>query len=155
MKKILLGAVLSVLLVAPAFAVNSNTGCGLGSILWSELGKEGNNQPLVFQILEATTNGTFGSQTFGITTGTSNCKKPSAFVQSEKLNEFVLQNMDNLMKDIAAGKGEYLATYAELMGVPSAERPAFYSAMQKNFGAIFTSEKVEMAQVVDNISAIR
>jgi len=42
-------------------------GCGLGSIAF------GNDQTMFKQVLAATTNGTFGTQTFGITSGTSNC----------------------------------------------------------------------------------
>src|SRR5690348_10000976 len=41
-------------------------GCGFGSMLFGK-------QPGFIQVLAATTNGTFGSQTFGISTGTSNC----------------------------------------------------------------------------------
>ena len=40
-------------------------GCGLGSLVFG-------NQKGIVQIFAATTNGLFGSQTFGITTGTSN-----------------------------------------------------------------------------------
>ncbi|HYG66757.1 MAG TPA: DUF3015 family protein, partial [Anaeromyxobacteraceae bacterium] len=41
-------------------------GCGLGSMAFG-------NTPGAVQILASTTNGLFGTQTFGITTGTSNC----------------------------------------------------------------------------------
>ncbi len=41
-------------------------GCGLGSMAFG-------NQKGAIQILAATTNGLFGTQTFGITSGTSNC----------------------------------------------------------------------------------
>src|SRR3954469_2639303 len=42
-------------------------GCGLGSLIFGPVNSPG------AQILAATTNSTFGSQTFGITSGTSNC----------------------------------------------------------------------------------
>ena len=41
-------------------------GCGLGSMIFGD-------QKGAIQILAATTNSIFGTQTFGITTGTSNC----------------------------------------------------------------------------------
>jgi len=47
-------------------------GCGLGSMLIQSNGKE--------QIFVATTNGSSGSQTFGITSGTSNCKDDATTV---------------------------------------------------------------------------
>ena len=42
-------------------------GCGLGSIVMG-------SKPGFMQVFAASTNGCSGSQTFGITTGTSNCK---------------------------------------------------------------------------------
>src|SRR5262245_21507042 len=53
------------------------SGCGLGSILF------GTDQNKVMQILAATSNGCFGSQTFGITSGTSNCVS-GGVVKAEK-----------------------------------------------------------------------
>lgn len=122
-------------------------GCGLGSLVFgSEAGP--------VQILAATTNGTFGSQTFGITTGTSNCSKQPKFASNERLNEFVLANMDNLAKDIAMGHGESLETLAELIGISADKRPSAYAKLQANFSNIFTSEKVEVADVIDNVVAV-
>lgn len=54
------------LLSANVYAIDS-TGCGLGFIVWR--GERG----VAPQILAVTTNGTFGTQTFGITSGTSGC----------------------------------------------------------------------------------
>ena len=112
------------------------------------------NEPGPVQILAATTNGTFGSQTFGITTGTSNCAKTAKFAGVDRLNEFVVANMDNLAKDIAMGHGESLDTLAELIGISADQRPLIYSKLQANFSGIFTSEKVEAADVVDNIFSV-
>ncbi len=48
------------------FALNkSNTGCGLGYVLLK------NQEGILFEAFAVTTNGTFGNQTFGITSGTS------------------------------------------------------------------------------------
>ena len=43
-----------------------SAGCGLGAIVFG-------SKPGMIQVLAATTNATFYSQTFGITTGTSEC----------------------------------------------------------------------------------
>jgi len=123
-----------------------NTGCGLGTLLWES--KADNS--ILFQAFQATTNGTSGSQTFGISSGTSNCQQPSKFVSSEKLINFVQANMDNLAKDIAMGKGETLDTFAELVGVNPADTARFNAKLQANFGKIFTSEHVVLAEVIDN-----
>ena len=106
MKKII-GLVAALGLTASVYA-NENTGCGLGSLVIK------NQNTVVLQVLAATTNGTSGSQTFGITSGTSNCDKPSNFVSNDKLNQFVAQNMDELAMDISAGQGETLNTVANV-----------------------------------------
>ena len=148
MKKVLLCAVLSALAAAPAFAASgkANTGCGLGTVLWA--GKADNS--VLSQASQATTNGSFGTQTFGITSGTLECGTPSNVVQNERLNHFVRANMDNLAKDIAQGRGESLDTFAELLQVPVDQRPAFNAKLQQNFDKIFTSSSVELAAVIDN-----
>src|SRR5690242_20647509 len=110
MKKILMAAALTVCMTSGAFAAgnaHNNVGCGLGTLIWEG---RANNSSLL-QAFQATTNGTSGSQTFGVTSGTSECQQPSRFVQNDKLIHFVQANMDNLAKDIAMGKGETLDTF--------------------------------------------
>ncbi len=108
----------------------------------------------ILQTFQATTNGTYGNQTFGITTGTSDCKQPKNFVSNQQINEFLLANMDNLAKDIAMGKGETLDAFAELMGIPAEQRAEFAARLQASFGRIYTSSDVQMASVMDNIAAV-
>ena len=131
-----------------AFATDSNTGCGLGDMIF------GDPDSTVLLSLEATTNGTSGNQTFGITSGTSNCQKPAKFVQNDRLQQFVAQNMDSIASDIAMGGGESLDTVAELMEVPSSQRAELSSALQANFTKIYPSAEVTSAQVIDNIAAV-
>ena len=87
---IVLAAFLVMTFAGVSFATKDNTGCGLGYIIFK--GKDG----LVSQTFAATTNGTFGNQTFGISSGTSECDRPSNFTANEKLNKFASDNMDNL-----------------------------------------------------------
>jgi hypothetical protein len=152
MKKALVGvfvAVAVVCLVSAAGAVDQkNTGCGLGSMAF-----EGQNG-LVSQTFAATTNGTFGNQTFGITSGTSNCEQYQSFTMNKQLNTFVADNMDSLAKDIAKGEGEYLDTMASLMELDRAQRPQFYALLQKNFSRIYSSPAVTPADVLAGISSV-
>jgi len=142
MKKII-GLIAALGLTTSIYA-NDNTGCGLGSLIIKE------QNTVVLQALAATTNGTSGNQTFGITSGTSNCAKPSNFVSNDKLNKFVGENMDELALDISAGKGETLSTVAKLMNVENTV--AFSSKLQANFSNIYTSENVTSATVIDSIA---
>lgn len=152
MKKLLvMVAVLSLAVAGSAFAAgNANTGCGLGTVIFKDV----QNQSTLVQVVAATTNGTFGNQTFGITSGTSDCAQPKNIVRNERLNEFVQANLDELARDISAGKGETLSTVAELMGVPSAQRGAFNANLQAHFQEIFPAAGVEFAHVVDTIVSV-
>jgi len=144
MKKILVSTIAALAVSTVAFASpNTQTGCGLGAMIIK------NDSSAVMLALQATTNGTSGNQTFGITSGTSGCKK-TKLVMNERAAEFVASNMDTLAKEIAAGHGESVDTLAELLNVSDTE--AFASALQANYNKIYTSEKVEMSDVLDNIS---
>ena len=152
MKKLLVGMVVLAVVVclgSGAGAVDQkNTGCGLGTMAF-----EGQNG-LVSQTFAVTTNGTFGNQTFGITSGTSNCEQYKTFTMNEKVNTFVADNMDGLAKDIAKGEGEYLDTMAGLMAVDQAQRPQFYALLQKHFSRIYTSPAVTNVEVVRHIGEV-
>ncbi len=113
-------------------------GCGLGSMVFG-------NQEGVVQVLAATINGT-GVQTFGITSGTSNCGH-GLFAKAE-INTFIQSNAVALENDIARGQGEALNTLNNMLGCGT----QFSSALQKNYKEIYapgmnSSEKiVAMAQ---------
>ena len=146
-------AVASLLIAGVAFAAgqaHQNVGCGLGTMLF----KNNADNSVILQTFQATTNGIYGNQTFGITTGTSDCAQPKNFVSNERVNEFMVANMDNLAKDIAQGSGETLDAFAELIGVPAENRPAFYAQLQAGFSRIFTAPGVQMASVMDNIATV-
>ncbi|MCX7679314.1 MAG: DUF3015 domain-containing protein [Spirochaetes bacterium] len=131
-----------------AFANQSNTGCGLGSVIFQ--GRNG----LISQTLAATTNQSTYTQYLGITTGTSNCQRFSSLVYNERLNQFVAENLDSLAIDVARGSGEYLNTLAVLMDVRENDRAAFYSKLQRNFSRIFTSPNVTHDEVIRNIESV-
>ncbi|BBG66378.1 hypothetical protein NNO_1675 [Hydrogenimonas sp.] len=146
MKKILVSLTAAAVIGSTAFAgVNSQTGCGLGAMLIKD------DSSAVMLALQATTNGTSGNQTFGITSGTLGCKK-TKLVMNERAQEFVASNMDTLAKEIAMGEGETLDTLAELLEVQDKE--SFASTLQANYNRIYASKNVEMADVLDTITAI-
>ena len=142
MKKII--SLIAAIGLTTAVYANENTGCGLGSLIIKD------QSTSVLQALAATTNGTSGNQTFGITSGTSNCNKPSDFVSNDKLNKFVEENMDELALDISAGKGETLETVAKLMNVEN--NVEFSAKLQSNFTSIYSNENVTSAAVIDSIA---
>src|SRR4030066_1899290 len=127
MKRMLGIVAFTLIFATPSFAAEmglarTNTGCGLGTMLF-----EGSaNDSSLLQAFQATTNGTSGAQTFGITSGTSECTQPQKFVQNERLNEFVYANLDTLAKDIAQGRGECVRTLGGVMQVAPGKREAVY-----------------------------
>jgi hypothetical protein len=144
MKRLLvsLSAVIALSGVASA-TVNSQTGCGLGSMIIKD------DSSAIMLALQATTNATSGNQTFGITSGTLGCKK-TKFVMNERAEKFVASNMDILAKEIAIGHGESLDTLDELLKVE--DKVAFNTRLQANYNKIYSSKSVKMADVLDNIS---
>ena len=142
MKRII--TMLAVAGLTASLYANENTGCGLGSLIIK------NQSTTALQVLAATTNVTSGNQTFGITSGTSNCAKPNNFVSNDKLNRFVSENMDELAMDISSGKGETLSTVAKLMNVENTSD--FSAKLQANFSTIYSSENVTSATVIDSIA---
>jgi len=135
-------------LAGTAQADQKNTGCGLGSMVFKD------QNGLLSQVCAATFNGFAGNQTFGISTGTSNCEKATTLTSDARLNQFVHDNMDNLALDISRGSGEYLSTLAVLLDTPEAERAALYHTLQSNFSAIYSSETVTNIDVLNNIEKV-
>ena len=150
MKKFsLVTATLLVFATTPsAFAAGYGAaGCGLGSLVFGD-------QTGPVQILAGTTNGTAGSQTFGITSGTSNCGGSLLTSANERLTPFVVANLDNLAKDIASGSGESMETLVELLNVPASDRDQTYARLQANFSTIFPSPQVEATAVIEQIAKV-
>ena len=115
-------------------------GCGLGSVVFGDA-------PGLVQVFAGTTNGTFGSQTFGITFGTSNCVDGSGGVASTR--SFVETNREVLAKDISRGSGETIATLATLAGC--SDESSVGRTLQSNFGRIFPSAAASDRQVSESV----
>lgn len=125
--------------VAPANALDS-TGCGLGSMAWR--GQSG----IIPQVAAVTTNGIFGSQTFGITFGTSGCD-PNGRVTGgtqKMILAFVENNMEQFAMDAASGEGETLTTLA---GILNMDEEVVAMKTYQNFAALFPNENVDAVEL--------
>ena len=100
-------------------------GCGLGSMIFGPV-----NEP-VAQVLAATTNGTFATQTFGISSGTSNCVSGGVIRAEREQAAFAEVNFDDLKRNMAAGGGEYLRSFSSLLGCEESAKPAFFKMTQE------------------------
>jgi hypothetical protein len=137
MKKSLVALSLTLLAGAAMADANNNVGsCGLGSKLF--MGQSG-----VFpQVLAVTTNGSFGNQTFGISSGTLGCTQDGMVSSSWKSAMFIDGNKLTLARDAAAGKGESLEALASVMGVKSEDKAALFSTLKDQFAVVFADESV-------------
>jgi hypothetical protein len=148
MRRFVLAALLC---LAPAGALakgDPNIGCGPGTEIW--LGNTG-VFPMVFG---ATTNGTLGFQTFGITFGTLGCQQGGTVRMVAAIQTFADANLDALARDMAHGDGEALAALATLWGVSEADRPAFYDFTKRNFAQIWSGDIVTSTAMLDSLNAL-
>ena len=128
-----------------AFAIDS-TGCGLGSILFK--GHSG----LLPQTLAVTTNGFFGNQTFGITTGTSGCSQNGTVSGGTGIIlAFLENNMEQFALDAARGHGETIDTIASLMNLPS-ERVG--QTAHDNFAVLFSHKDADAVSVSEKMASL-
>ena len=109
---------------------DTGPGCGLGKLAWADFKRQKDIAP---QILMATTNGTFGSQTFGISFGTSGCTNDGKVWAQHKTEFFVATTFENLAGDMARGQGEHLTALATLLGVPTDRQEAFRTLVQERY----------------------
>ncbi|BFU96955.1 MAG: conserved exported protein of unknown function [Nitrospira sp.] len=118
---------------AEAAAVSDNgPGCGLGKLAWMDYESPKQIAP---QVMMATTNATFGSQTFGISSGTSGCSNDGVIIKNKHIN-IASHAFDRLAEDMAQGKGEYLASLAMLLGVPEETQPEFFALVQERYQSL-------------------
>lgn len=144
---IALTSVLIGLQVSVGFAANPDNGpgCGLGKLAWSDYKTPKNIAP---QVMMATTNGTFGSQTFGISFGTSGCTNDGKVMAGHQTSMFVASAFETLSEDMARGGGEHLAALATLMGVPVEHHPAFFAIAQQHYRGLLESGEISSVALI-------
>lgn len=148
MKKIVLAAVIVVAATAGLAAADDDIGCGLGTQLWE--GEKG----LVPKVLGATTNGTFGNQTFGITTGTLGCSQEGVITADARLRMFAGANLDNLARDMAQGHGETLDAFARLMNVQEADKADFFRFTKAHFPELFADDDATAGEMLASLNRL-
>jgi hypothetical protein len=131
------------LMSANAFATG-DAGCGLGSVIFQK-------NTLVSQLSAATTNGSFGSQTFGMTSGTSNCKTNGFASLDKKEIYYAEANYDHLVVEMAKGKGENLSAFAQVLGCTDSSVPTFGKMTQERYEKIFPTQKTTPSEMLQHV----
>lgn len=142
---------LMIVLVGPtAFAAGyGDAGCGLGSMVMG-------TNPGFSQVFAVTTNGTSGTQTFGITSGTSNCVQGGAVSMEMRVPHYLEVNRFALAKEAARGGGETVSGLASIMGCDSR---TLGQALQRNYDDVFVKTNMEASamerKILEGIEADR
>jgi Protein of unknown function (DUF3015) len=138
--KIIINRVLPVFVAFSALGMSAHAesygtaGCGLGALAFKD-------QPGKIQIVAATLNNLISPQTFAITSGTSNC-----FEDSKSASTLFIQiNKQALMKDIARGNGDSLASLSKLLKCSDTDKLGI--SLQKNYGSIFSTDSASAADI--------
>ncbi|MBI4397127.1 MAG: DUF3015 family protein [Elusimicrobia bacterium] len=151
MKKRML-AMLAAALLPTALLAGDNgnhpmAGCGLAYVLFSN---KDNTKPI--QVLASTTNNLWGTQSFGITSGTSGCTEDGAvkFVREAELYAEI--NLKDLSRDMATGRGEFLEAFSSLIGVKDVKRAEFARFVQERYDALFPSGSTTSTEMLESLS---
>ncbi len=124
-----------------------DAGCGLGSLIFTKNAK-------LSQTLAVTTNGSFMTNLFGITSGTSNCSASSLVGIPEPAAQFAEANFESIKVDMARGSGETLATLGKLLGCSETGVSALSTAAQTHLKTLLPTEATtsqEMLRGLHNV----
>ena len=149
MKKLLMLGLAVGLVPSMVFARGNHpmAGCGLGYLLLSN-----KDNDKVTQVLGATTNGTFGTQTFGISSGTSGCTEDGAVKVARAMEVYVDVNFESLRQEMASGQGEYVNTLASLLGASETKRPQMVRFFQSEYKSLFPTPGTSSEELLKNLS---
>ena len=108
-------------------------GCGLGAIIVKSPSK---GPQIGASFLNMT-----GFQTSAISSGCSNCKLTKNDLAIREQEVFMEVNLASVAKDAAAGQGEHLTAFAEILGCSHGDDLKVFSSLsQSNFNAIFKAQ---------------
>ena len=129
---------------------DNGPGCGLGKLAWMDYASQKQIAP---QVMMATTNGTFGSQTFGISSGTSGCTNDGVVMKNKHVS-LAAASFESLGQEMAQGQGEHLTSLATLLGVAEKDQPAFFALVQEQFTTLLESGKTTPLAMLQALQAV-
>jgi hypothetical protein len=103
-------------------------------------------------VLAATTNGTSASQTFGISSGTSNCTDNGVVASKHQAALFIENNRTALANDISRGNGETLTNFSALIGCQN--NAQLGRTLKSHYQTIFTGETTDTATIQNSIANV-
>ena len=126
------------------YAEDKSSGCGIG---WAVTKRKS----LASSSIRATTNNLLYLQSFGMTSGTLGCAKHSIVLIEKAPLHFAEANYDNLVVEMAEGKGEYLKTFASVLGCKPSSFSVFSDVIQSKYPEIITETSLTPEQLLDRV----
>lgn len=140
---LLIGASSTTWAVAPG-----GPNCGWGNALLQ--GQSG----LGIHLVAATTNGTSGNATFGMTLGTNGCSVDGALTYGGDSVVWFDSVIEEYTTDVAIGEGETLEAVAVMVGVEQQDRKHFGHVMHSHFSDLFPDTEVSSQDVFDSMISL-
>jgi len=127
----------------------ANARCGVGTMLF------GGSNGIISQTWENSTNRAFSGGS-SISSGTSGCKHNGNFLSFEERTHdqqllYVNANYEELMLEMADGRGEVLEAFAQTLGCDRGLMPEFTRMARSRYGQIFSDEKTSPEQMLLNV----
>ena len=88
----------------------------------------------------------------GTTSGAAWWSEDGQIKPDFKATAFVAFNQANLSQDLAAGSGEYLGSVSRLLGIPTDQQPAFFSAAQANYAQMVDRDPTSLLSLLRETS---
>jgi hypothetical protein len=133
-------------LVAAVFCLNAQAenygtaGCGLGALIFKD-------KPGKIQIVSGILNAIYMNATFAMTSGTSGCTDD----EKSASTMFIQMNKQALMKDIARGRGDSLASLSKIL--KCSDTDMLGNSLQKNYENIFPTESTSAMDINHSINS--
>ena len=70
---------------------------------------------------------------------------------AEKVRMFARINFDRLRTDMAVGDGEYLASFAALLGISDSHQAEFFALTKEKFNTLFVSEQTSPDEMLSRL----
>ena len=147
MKLILAFAAVSLMWASTALGADKSSGCGMGWYVFKK-------NSLVSSVLRSTTNTIFWNNTFGMTSGTSNCAKHSIVQDDKKDIHFLEANYHTLLVDSAVGDSSFLTAFAEALGCQGAGVDGVKDLLRHNYQEIFHPDTTDFVGTLSRIRTL-
>jgi len=145
MKKIVIGMAMVGMLSSLSLAAGRHpmAGCGLLYMLGAR-----DNSSKAMQTCASTWNNFYGTQSFGITSGTAGCTESGMVSAKKEFEVFVEVNLEVIRHEIAKGDGPYLSALASLLGASTEKVPALMAYLHASYGNLFSSPATDSYEFI-------